>query len=659
MSLEDLNASQRMVAEWGEGPLLVLGGPGSGKTHALTLRMARLIEETPTDNFRVLALTFSQKAVADTERRMDESLGSLWESDRPRPRPATFHDYAVSIVSRHGYRIGLRPNSRVFTEEEERWPFLRRALERSGTRVAPGWSKRGLLRKLDLVMEYGADPELDDLPERYAWIAPAYAAYLDLLAEASCLDPGAALILCRRLFRKLPIYAKDQRVFYPFVSVDGIRRFNRSQYLFLRTIHSGPDANIVATADEWPSSRWNGMDAGAFHRFLQDCEPRIVHLPTNPRCPKTVIGAATRLMRREPNGLVDDEAPKASKAGAPEEALRVRMFPDEAAEVRWLAEDLGTRIRGKASPAACAVLARSRRLLLAAADALRSAGVPVQVEGTESRFESPLLRVVLSVLRLGEAPAHPECLETLCRAYGELVGSEIGSQVVEAESALTGQPLLRSFLDLADDLPESNGGASFRPVLAAIRGRVSGSLDPESFAAAMFDWAAEADGERAHEGDDANEAWEVRAFRALVEESGLTDGYGAGLGGFRQRGNGASEAPPADGVRCLTIHGARGLVFEHLYVVGMAQGELPSHRAVERGEEAIGEERRACFGAITRASGSLTMSCAGSYFGWRTEPSQFLREMPPDYGREIGPCVPASDGLVDVTAGDRVAEGSA
>ena len=649
-NLDDLNANQRLVAEWGEGPLLVLGGSGSGKTLALTLRMIRLIEETPKKRFRVLGLTFTSKAVDDMQRQVSDRLGR----HARRPRPTTFHAYAASILSWHGGRMGLHPDVTLMTEDRGRMAFLRLAVERTGATIPSDWSDRGLLRRLEVLMAKGDDPELDDRAGEDARVWPVYGAYLDLMTENNCLDPGSSLILCRRLFRKRPIFAQDQRLFYPFLFVDGYEQMNRAQYRFLRTIHTDRHANfVVAVDDDRPVSDWDGAKAGRVRRLAEDYDLRVVRLPRNRRCPEPVVRRANRLLRQDESVVLDEASRTPGAAETTEEAVRVLRFADEREEALWIADDL----RAKADPGTCAVLARSHRLVETVAEALRGAGVPVEAEDATSQFESPVLRVVRSVLDLAQSPAHAERLAALCRAFGELAGGDLDPGSVEAESALTGKPLLDAFVGLA----ESNGGAGGSPVVAAIREQVLETLRPDRFAAAVFDWAAREHPEPTGNGNHSNQAWEIRSWSVGNGRPGPSDGDPAPLPRKSNGGSGSLPAP-GSGVRCLTLDGARGLEFERVYLAGLAEGELPSFRAVELGEEALREERHACFRAITRASGRVVLTHADWYFGWARQPSRFLFEMEAEMEVEArsgaASGVERPTGLSAALSDDLVAEGS-
>lgn len=649
VTLDDLNGNQRVAATWGDGPLLVLAGPASGKTMVLTLRVARLIEETPKKRFRVLGLSFTRKAVDEMRRRVRRRLGR----DIERTDLTTFHRFAISILGWHGGRMGLHPDVAVLADDRDRLALLRKAVERVGASGPADWSETGLLRKLDCWMGSGDDVTEITVPDREEWIRPVYGAYLDLLMEQNCLDFPASLILCRRLFRERPIFAEDQRVVYPYACVDGYQDTNRAQDRFLRDIYPDRDANLFVVADDDQTIyEWNGASPNRLRALRDDYGMKVLQLPKSFRCPSAVTGRANRLLGRDRERPFERKPPESAASSDAQEIVRALKFADEGEETRWIAED----IAGRPEPGRCAVLARTRRLLDAVSKALEAAGVPCQVAEVKREFESPLVVFVHAVLRLANAPTHREHFAAVCRAYRDLTGADIQPEEVEAESALTGRPLLMSFAEVAASRAV-NGQPS---LIDAVREHVLDAPDYRRFVKAAFEWTGGDEDQPMAGRDETNRDWEIAAWRELGRQIRGAVGDRPSLRRFLEEMDGRPKSRPAgeDEVRCLTIHGAKGLEFEHVYVAGLAQGELPSYRAVQRGGEAIREERRACFVAITRAAGSLTLTRADSYFGWRKEPSQFLTEMGVEAVNGSRPPVEGRDGLSEALPEHRVAEGS-
>lgn len=651
VTLDDLNGNQRVAAAWGEGPLLVRAGPGAGKTLVLALRVARLIRETPTKRFRVLGLAVTTKAADEMRQQVRRRLER--DTDIERARLMTFHANAIRILKQHGGAMGFRRDLTVLADDRDRLALLRKAVERAGTSGPAGWSETGLLRKLDCWMGSGDDVTEIAVPDREAWIRPVYGAYLDLLMERNSLDFPASLILCRRLFRERPIFARDQKVIYPYACVDEYQDTNRAQDRFLRDIYPDRDANLFFVADDDQTIyEWNGASPRRLRALRDDYAMTVLQLPKSFRCPSAAVGRANRLMGHDRERLFEEEPLESAASSDALETVRALKFADEGEEARWIAED----IAGRPEPGRCAVLARTRRLLDAVSKALEAAGVACHVAEVKREFESPLVVFVHAVLRLANAPTHREHFATVCRAYRDLTGVDLEPEEVEAESALTGRPLLMGFAEVAASRAV-NGQPS---LIAAVREHVLEVIDYRRFVAAAFEWTGGDEDQPMAGRDETNRDWEIAAWRELGRQIRGAVGDRPSLRRFLEEMDGRPKSRPAgeNEVRCLTIHGAKGLEFEHVYVAGLAQGELPSYRAVERGGEAIREERRACFVAITRAAGSLTLTHADSYFGWRKEPSQFLTEMGVEAVNGSRPPVEGRDGLSEVLPEHRVAEGS-
>lgn len=649
VDIEDLNSNQRVAADWGEGPLLVLAGPGAGKTLVLTLRVVRLIRETPKKRFRVLGLTFTNKAADEMRRRVRRRL----RRDAERTDLTTFHSFAIGILRQHGGRMGLHPDLAVLADDRDRLALLRKAVERVRVTGPGDWSETGLLRKLDCWMGSGDDVTEITVPDREEWIRPVYGAYLDLLMEQNSLDFPASLILCRRLFRERPIFAEDERVVYPYACVDEYQDTNRAQDRLLRDIYPDRGANLFIVADDDQTIyEWNGASPKRLRAIRDDYAMTVLQLPKSFRCPSAVTGRANRLMGHDRERLFKKEPLESAASSDARGIVRALKFADEGEEARWIAED----IAGRSEPGRCAVLARTRRLLDRTVKALEAAGVACHVTEVKREFESPLVVFVHAVLRLANAPTHREHFATVCRAYRDLTGVDLEPEEVEAESTLTGRPLLMGFAEVA-----ASRAVNGQPTLvAAVREHVLEALDYRRFVTAAFAWTGGADDQPMAGRDETNRDWEIAAWRELGRQIRGAVGDRPSLRRFLEEMDGRPKSRPAgeNEVRCLTIHGAKGLEFEHVYVAGLAQGELPSYRAVQRGGEAIREERRACFVAITRAAGSLTLTHADSYFGWQKEPSQFLAEMGVDAVNGSRPPVEGRDGLSDALPEHRVAEGS-
>ena len=625
LDLDSLNPNQRRSVDWNDGPMLVLAGPGAGKTRVLTTRVARLIQETPDKRFRVLALTFTTKAAEEMRGRVAQLLGPRMR----RARLTTFHGFAADVLRQHGSHFGLRPDFTILNQDADRHLVLHGAIEdASHPGTPPGATGKSLMPMVDRLLRDGQNGrESHDAPLPFAapgkeWIRPIYTAYIRRLIEGNHLDFGALLVCCLRLFRERPRIARDYRIVYPFACVDEYQDTNKVQDLLLRALHPERNSNLFVVADDDQTIyQWNGASPERLRRLRTDYDMEVVQLPESFRCPPDVVRLANNLIAhnadRDP-----DKKPLVSAAATTSRSpvVRVRRFADCATELSWVAQDIKT---SSIEPGDCTVLARSTKLVRAAAAVLSRAGLPSYVVKRKAEFESPLLRFLHSSLRLVRRPADTEQLALLCGAYHELTTARVQPTDVEAESVLSGDPLLLGFLTVASSCAQ----VPAQPLLDTLRNDLLDRGQYHEFIKNTLAWRDRTP--RTADIDCDEESEERAIWRSLTTEIRHHLGADPPLSQFLQQLDlrQKTSPPSADDVQCLTIHLAKGKEFRHVYLIGLAEEQLPSFHAVRGGPAAMEEERRNCFVAITRVQSSLTLTHADSYFGWAKQPSRFLQEM--------------------------------
>lgn len=629
LDLTKLNENQRRAVKWDKGPLLVLAGPGSGKTLVLTMRVARLIQENPDSRFRVLGLTFTTKAADEMRDRVEQILGP----DARRARLTTFHSFCAEVLRQHGSHLGLRPDFDIITQDADRYRFLDEAIEEAGVEDTPPVDGRGIVKMIDHLLREGHDGS-DEMPLPFPgtdkeWIRPVYRSYMEVLLRGNRLDFGLLLVSCLRLFRERPRIAKHYRIVYPYVCVDEYQDTNRAQDLLLRALCPDDGANLFVVADDDQIIyQWNGASPERLRKLRFDYGMPVIQLPESYRCPRAVIELANNLIRFNLERSPDKQALTSALPTQDTEVVRVRRFSDYTEEMQWIAQDIIDR---GLAPNESTILARTSKLLQEAANALQTAGLSPYVVVRKNEFESAPLRFVHAALRLSNAPQDTEQLQVLCRAFFEITDTDVRAEDAEAESVLHGGSLLRGFLGVAEATsPASNDASS---LLSPLRQQLVERLRYQQFAKAVLDrWAENT------KGDDEDEiGTEIKVWNNLRRRVRQSFGDDPTLSQFLQELDlQPKTAPPGPGdVQCLTIHLAKGKEFQHVYVVGLAEDQLPSYYAKQKGENSreIEEERRSCFVAITRVQSSLTLTFANKYFGWPKQPSRFLSEMGLDLAR--------------------------
>ena len=619
-----LTEAQRRAVEWTGGPLLVLAGPGAGKTEVLATRATRMIHTTPKRRFRVLGLTLTNLAAGEMKARLALRLGR--RSDRP--QIGTFHSFCAEVLRLHGSHLGLRPDFRILTLEAERAMILSQAL---GSR-APWGSQappaRQIARNLDLWFRSPPAGEAVSHPEERGddgWGRSVLSEYVAALIRNNCMDYGS-LIHCTIVLvrRKRPI-REDFPIMYPQVLVDEYQDTNAAQdRLFRELWPPGSSELFVVADDDQVIHGWNGASPERIAALREDYGMTVCRLPESHRCVPEVVSRANRLLDASSgNGSPGVSAVPAPRDGDPE-VVRVEVFPDENAETEWVARDIGSR---DVRAGDCAVLARTGRLVESAYDALRRAGVPAWSRKPREEFSSPGVRWILAGLRLAGAPRDAAQLRLLAKALHDLTGVSVSPGAVEASAEVENGALLAAFV-------RERGAASDSPLagdlIRILRERLVEESDYRRFASFSLDRLRSHEAESGEAGDgEARE--EIAVWESLAEQIRKQGGGDPDLARFLHELDRRPivAEPKRDEVQCLTIHQAKGKEFRHVYLVGLAEDQLPSWYARRNGGNGpqMEEERRNCFTAITRASETLTLTCAASYYGREKRPSRFLADM--------------------------------
>ena len=620
--MKTLNENQRTAVGWDDGPLLVLAGPGSGKTTVLTQRVARLIEAD--EHASVLALTFTNKAAAEMRERVDALLGGRTD----RARLCTFHAFAADLLRQHGSHVGLRPDFSLLVQDEDRIAVLEEAIaqlpEEPEEEESPPADRKNLVHLIDRLFAKSYDggrqaPFLLDTP---AWLPRLYRGYCDSLVAANRLDYGSLLHFARRLLVEQPGVARVLRLVWSHVCIDEFEDTNNAQYELLRLIAPAPRNLFVVADDDQIIYQWNGASPERLRRLRREYQPKIVQLPECYRCPQPIVDLANRLiahnMERD-----SGKKPISAQSGAAQrsDVVRCKVFESPEQETAFVAQDMAER---ELLAAECVVIGRTVKLIERAAAALRSAGYDVHLSQRTREFESPAAGTILHALRLANARHDRTILRRLCLAWEALSGTALEPETVAAAAALVGGDFLRSWADAAAAVADQRAAGALR----VIRSELVDSLAFPAVVEAFLDqgwkeWCSNGDGAVAKE--------EVDTWRTLHHEITGEHGSGITLHDYLPQLDLASKEPRPgkDAVRCMTVHRAKGLEFKHVYLIGLAQEVLPSFQALRRGmfSSAVEEERRNCFVAVTRASDTLTLTRARKYYGYRKPPSQFLTEM--------------------------------
>lgn len=624
----ELNASQTQAVLWDTGSVLVLAGPGSGKTATLTTRVARIVEESEADSFRILCLTFTKKAAAE----MRERLFKLVPDARNRVVLTTFHSFAADILRQHGSHFGLTPDFEII-EESERVSIVKSLLNSRADELTRMVSAEKALVSLDfLFRNVVADDKVTSLvkdAEVGTQLATLFLAYKEALRRQNALDYGAILYFCEELLTARPRLVKQLNSVYKYICVDEFQDTNLAQYRLLRALAPERDANLfIVGDDDQVIYQWNGASPSRVNDLDQHYELTTIQLPENYRCPPEVVDLANALITHNRDRAAGKQPLQAMREHAITSPVTLENFDDQDDEAKWVAEKIKQRIQSGSVPHDLVVLARNTKLLERVNKELEGLKIEAHIQKRKSQFESAPLRFICAALKLAAVRSDDDLAATITKALSDCIEADIGPDDLSALAAQTNGDQLEAMgllIKQAEGVPADVQAG----VLSLVQGQYAEFLR-KSFE--YYDFLVDAGLREEGSESFADYQSERDVWRSILRDlGGEADAYAMSLGQFLQELALANKSPeaPSSAVRCLTIHASKGMEFKHVFLIGMAEDQLPSFQSKKAGDDSreMQEERRNCFVAITRTIETLTLTYAAKYNGWSKSPSRFLHEM--------------------------------
>ena len=644
--LAHLDADQRTAVTTTDGPVLVVAGPGSGKTRVLTHRVAYLIASGRARPWQVLAVTFTNKAAREIRERLEQLLDA---SSARLVQAGTFHSVCARVLRRDGGRIGLEPSFTIY-DEEDQVALVKQALRDLGLDVQR-FAPRSVLGRISRAKNAFQSPaELAQSAQSY-WdevVARVYERYSQLLQRAQAVDFDDLLLLTVELFERHPDLLALYQERWRYLLIDEYQDTNHLQYLLVRQL-AAAHRNVCVVGDPDQSIySWRQADIRNILEFQRDFPDAVViRLGRNYRSTPQIVAAADAVIRA--NRLrIDRPLWTENPPGPP---IRLLACWDEQHEAESVVSEIARLVtRGEARYRDIAVLYRINAQSRPVEEALVRAQIPYQVVGGVRFYERKEVKDALAVLRVLANPKDWLSLQRVLResALGRGIGDKTLLQIEQwasqvGRSPAEALPALAEELDVAPPNLSAQATKRLREVWGELV-RLRGALVAQPLSS-VFDLALERTGiaARYREASDPaeRERWEnVVQLRSVLErydELPAKDG----LERFLEEAALVASVDEAelggDQVTLLTLHAAKGLEFPVVFLIGVEEGLLPHARALES-EAELEEERRLFYVGITRAKQRLYLSYAQlrSRFGLRERgiPSHFLDALPPDVVEE-------------------------
>ena len=630
MDLTMLNREQRRAAETLEGPLLILAGAGSGKTRALTYRLANLIDHG-VPAWSILALTFTNKAAKEMKRRVEDLIGAdaadeAWIS--------TFHSVCARMLRRDIEKIGYS-RSFVIYDDDDQTRVLKEVYKQLNideqfisireVKARIGDAKNRMMTPDEWFGQSGRD-------YRNNFIHDIMVAYEKRMKTLNALDFDDLLLKTLEMLADHPPVLDVYRRRFRYVMVDEYQDTNKAQYELVRLI-TAESRNICVVGDDDQSIYgWRGADIRNILDFEKDYpDAKVIKLEQNYRSTSTILDAANQVIAHN-EGRKDKKLWTEHSEG---EKIQLYCASDEHDEAAWIAGKIAEMKRGGISYRDDAILYRTNSQSRVLEEMMIRAGIPYKVFGGQKFYERKEIKDILAYLRVVANPSDDISLSRIINVPKRSIGDTTVQTLID-HAAANDMPLFSALHDLPDTLAaRARSSVSAFAMMMTTMCAMKDEMDVASFVDYVIETAGLEEQYIKENSDEARGRLEnIAEFRGTVqeyrngEENPTLEGY---LENVSLMTDLDREAEDNAYVTMMTLHSAKGLEFSQVFIPGMEENIFPSYRSVNE-DDRLEEERRLMYVGITRAKKRLFLTRAEARMLYNqfshNPPSRFLKEIP-------------------------------
>ena len=629
--LESLNDDQRRAVEATAGPVLVLAGAGTGKTRVLTTRIAYILMNKLAFPGEILAVTFTNKAAREMAERVNHLTGSsqaLWMG--------TFHSIGVRVIRRHAEKLGLAPGF-VILDEDDQLRLIKTILaeQKIDEKTLPprlfgaiiqNWKDQGLVPE-----------KVTDREQAGGHALNVYKLYQERLKRVNAVDFGDLILHMLTLFTTHQDVLQEYARRFKYILVDEYQDTNVAQYLWLRLLATGHH-NICCVGDDDQSIySWRGAEVGNILRFERDFpSATVVKLECNYRSTPHILAAASAVIANN-RGRLGKTLWTPVKEG---EKIKLKSLWDEGEEARHVGEEIEALQHAGTPLKEMAILVRAGFQTRAFEERFLTMGIPYRVVGGLRFYERQEIRDAVAYLRVIATPSDDLAFERIVNIPKRGIGQATMQQLHTTARAING-----SLYGAVDQLLKTG----------ALKGKLGGALD--AFMHSCERWRAqlsslslaevtelmlEESGYRAmwQQDKSPDAPGRVENLKELVHAIGEFEDIHAFLEHVSLVTEAANAGGNTDMVSLMTLHAAKGLEFDAVFLPGWEEGVFPHQRAIdESGSKGLEEERRLAYVGMTRARKRLYILHAANrriYNQWQSSiPSRFIGEIPPEHVEKL------------------------
>nr|WP_244557508.1 UvrD-helicase domain-containing protein [Devosia lucknowensis] len=632
--LAGLNPEQREAVLATDGPLLVLAGAGTGKTRVLITRIAHILLESRAQPWEILAVTFTNKAAREMKVRIDSFVKPLPELQWM----GTFHSMSAKILRKHAELVDLKSTFTILDTDdqirlikqllaaenidEKRWPA------RQFAGMLDAWKNRGLQPK-DV-------PAADSSYYANGKGGRLYHDYQARLKALNAADFGDLLLECIRLFRENPDVLAEYHRKFKYMLVDEYQDSNTAQYLWLRLLAQGKpaaEANICVVGDDDQSIYgWRGAEVDNILRFETDFPgAKVIKLERNYRSTANILKAASTLIAFNEGRLGKTLFTDVADGG---DLVSFTQVYDSEEEARTIGEEIEQFQRQGEPLNSMAILVRASFQMREFEERFITLGLNYRVVGGPRFYERKEIRDALAYLRLVAQPADDLAFERIVNVPKRGIGDSTVKMLMETARGMK-VPLLaatRMLVETEELKPKQR--TTLRALIAQFDDWAwrSESLKPYQLVENILEESGYTDMLEAEKSVESQGRKEnLKELSRSMEEFDTLGGFLEHIALVMDR----DSADASDAVTIMTLHSAKGLEYDTVFLPGWEDGTFPSQRSMdESGRAGLEEERRLGYVGITRGRKRVRISAAQNrriHGLWQSAiPSRFIDELPPD-----------------------------
>lgn len=626
MDLHLLNKEQKIAVEHQKGPLLVLSGAGTGKTRVLTSRFVYIVKNLKFDFNRIIAVTFTNKAANEIKERVKKALDQNIES----PWIGTFHSIFAKFLRKHAHHVGLKSNFNILDSEDQK-KLIKQVLEYC--KIDKEVSESIYLNEIQNIKDEKIFPQDKSKILKYSSlenIDEIYNIYQQRLIEINAVDFGDILLHSYFILTNHKDIQETHSNFIQHILIDEFQDTNLLQYDLIKLLLNDNQNLFCVGDDDQSIYAWRGAKIENIINFPNEFNCEIVRLTKNYRSNNAILEAASSVISNNKNRLGKNL--ESYNKEIPEQKINLKSFYSQEEESLWVADNISRKYNDQET---FGILVRLTAQMRSIEDKLIKYALPYEIIGGPRFFERKEIKDVLSYLKLANSQSDDLSFERIINLPRRGIGEQ-SIKIIIDHSRSNNLSFFESLKDLAQSNKLSPSLLSKTQPFIDLINKISDLINKTSLEDLGI-FVIEESGYLKMLENEKNKLKQIEnesridnlkeLVNALSEFENL-DEFLEHVGLVNEN----QKKTHQNSIKLMTLHAAKGLEFDHVYLPGWEEGIFPSSRALEQNSsKSLEEERRLAYVGITRAKYDLNLSYASSRYTYGINnyslPSRFLSEI--------------------------------